>query len=131
VALEAEGPHVRKIALAAALGDGDDVVGIPEVASKTPFLLELPAGCVVELALIAAEGFGVHTAPGANTAIAGEDLFAEISWISPQFPLVDAVTAAEGAATTGNIRSTPSAREAFTAYPTARHDAASAHTRRS
>jgi len=60
--LQAQSPHIGEVALAAAFDYGYDVVGIPEVLPSSPILLKLPAGGVVQLALVAAQGFGVDAA---------------------------------------------------------------------
>ena len=46
-------------------------------------------------------GDGVDVADGADAAVAGEDLVAEVAGIGAETPLVDAVVAAEGAASFG------------------------------
>jgi hypothetical protein len=46
-------------------------------------------------------GDGVDVADGADAAVASEDLVAEVAGIGAETPLVDAVVAAEGAASFG------------------------------
>ena len=46
-------------------------------------------------------GDGVDAADGADTAVAGEDLVAEVARVGAEAPLVDAVVAAECAAASG------------------------------
>ena len=106
VAEEAEGAEVREIALTSAFGYGADVVGVPEAAAGGDGLhaVEMKAGgagwasgsfeCVVG-------GDGVDVADGADAAITGEDLVAEIAGVGAKTPLVDAVVAAEGTAAFG------------------------------
>jgi hypothetical protein len=55
-------------------------------------------------------GDGVDVADGADAAVAGEDLVAEVAWIGAETPLVDAVVGAEGAAAFGeDFEITPAA----------------------
>jgi hypothetical protein len=106
VAEEAEGAEVVEVALAAALGYGADVVGVPQAAAGGDGLhaVEMEAGgaggaagsleCVVG-------GDGVYVADGADAAVAGEDLVAEVAGVGAETPLVDAVVAAKSAAAFG------------------------------
>ena len=132
MALEAEGAHVGKVALAAAFYDGKDVIGIPQIATAAPIFFELLAGFVVELALVFAQGFGIDAAAGADAAIAGEDLCAQVPRIRTQFPLMDALRAAESKAALGYGRSAPAADAAFApGDPATGLCAAGTHTRSS
>jgi hypothetical protein len=132
MALQAEGAHVGQVALSAAFDDWDDVVGVPQVAAGAPVLFELTARLVVELALVFAKGLGVDAARGAHPFVSSENLFAEISRVGAELPLVDARGATKRPAAAGNCDSTPAAGEALRAPdPAARHDAAGAHTRSS
>ena len=106
VAEETEGAEVVEVALAAAFGDWTNVVGVPEAAAggdglhaveiqagsagRTPGSLEGVVG-----------GDGVDLADGADAAITGEDLVAEVAGVGAEAPLVDAVVGAEGAAALG------------------------------
>src|SRR5690242_12911136 len=93
--LQAERPHVRKIAFAAAFAHGHDVVGIPQMLASPPLALEtLPRG-VIELPLVAPEDDGVDPAQRADTPIAGEYRVAKIGGVRPQLPFVDAGGTAE------------------------------------
>jgi hypothetical protein len=47
-------------------------------------------------------GDGVYRADGADAAVAGEDLIAEVAGIGAETPLVDAVVRTEGAAAFGD-----------------------------
>jgi hypothetical protein len=106
VAEEAEGAEIVEVALAAAFGYGADVVGVPQAAAGGDGLhaVEMEAGgaggsagsfeCVVG-------GDGVDVADGADAAVAGKDLVAEVAGVGAETPLVDAVIAAEGAAAFG------------------------------
>jgi hypothetical protein len=96
VALQAEGADVGEAAFAAAFGHGDNVVGVPEMTAAAPLLFELPARRVVQLALIAAEGFGIGAARGANSAVSLKDLGAQVGGVRAQFPFMNAGLAAKG-----------------------------------
>lgn len=115
VAPQAERAHVRQVALAATLGDGDDVIGIPEalaawrnVALAAHRLLHGPA----LVADAPHQGDGVEAAEGADTAIAGENLVAQVAGIGAQLPLVDAVIAAERPPPLGYLGVAPAAETA-------------------
>lgn len=106
VAGEAEGAEVIEVALASAFGDGADVVCVPEGAAAGDGLhsVEGEAGdaggapgsfeCVID-------GNGVGLAEGADAAVAGKDLLAEVAGVGAEPPLVDAVVGAEGTAAFG------------------------------
>src|SRR5579863_9479880 len=74
---EAEGTHVRKIALSAAFRDWHDMVRIPQrfpAAFAQPPLFQKPAaGRIVEFAHISPQGFGVDAAVRADAFVAVED----------------------------------------------------------
>ena len=103
---EAEGAEVVEVALAAALGYGADVVGVPEAAAGGDGLhaVEAKAGGA-GWASGSLEGVvggdGVDGADGADASVAGEDLVTEVAGVGAEAPLVDAVVAAEGAAALG------------------------------
>ena len=109
VAFQAEGAHVVQAALAAAGGNGDDVVGVPEVAARAPVFFELAAGSVVELALVLAELLRIDAAQGADAAVAREDLLAEVAGVGAQLPFVDAGGGAESEAAFRNGLAAPPA----------------------
>ena len=103
MAEQAESAEIVEIALAAALSDGKDVVGVPETAARGDgFHAVEPESCDARRAARAFEGGvdrdSVGAAEGADASVAGEDVVAEIAGISAQSPLVDAIVAAEGAA---------------------------------
>ena len=112
VALEAERAHVGEGAFAAAFGDGEDVVGVPEITAGAPVFFELAAGAVVEYAFVFAEGFGVDAALGADAPVAGEDLGAEVAGVGAELPLVDAGGAAEGESALRDFGAAPAAAAA-------------------
>ena len=115
VAGEAEGAEIVEVALAAAFGYGANVVGVPEGAAGGDGLhaVERQAGC----ASVAAgsfegvvDGDGVGVTDGADAAVAGEDLVAEVAGVGAETPLVDAVVGAEGATALGeDFEITPTA----------------------
>jgi hypothetical protein len=81
MALQTERPHVRQVAFATALHDGNYVVSVPQMPPPAPILFELPARCPIELALVAPQHLRIDPARGANSAIAGEDLLAKIAGV--------------------------------------------------
>src|SRR5215469_12301806 len=101
--LQTEGAHVGQVAFASAFGDGEDVIGIPEVAAASPLAFELAASVVVELALVFTEDFGIEAAQRADAAIAGKDLIAEIAGIGAEAPFADAGFRAEREAALGDF----------------------------
>ena len=106
MARQAEGAEVIDIALAAALGYRQDVIGVPERAAAGDELHAVQreacgsAGPSRALEGVI-DGDGIGSAEGADAVIAGEDLVAEVAGIGAQTPLVDAEVRAEGASTTG------------------------------
>ena len=89
VTLQTEGAHVGEIALSTALDNWNEVIGIPQMTAVAPILFELPAGIVIEFALVAADGLGVEAALRADAVVAGEDLLTQIAGVGAQLPLVD------------------------------------------
>ena len=106
VAGQAEGAEVVEVALASAFGYGANVVGIPEAAAGSDGLhaIEAEAGGAVWASGSfegVVDGYGVDVADGADSAVAGEDLVAEVAGVGAETPLVDAVVGTEGAAAFG------------------------------
>src|SRR3954452_21697792 len=119
MALQAEGPHVRQIALAAAFYHRHNVVGVPQVLPTAPLLLELPPCLVVELAFVFAERLGVDAARSAHAAIASEDLRAKIARVGAQLSLVDACRAAKRDPAFRHFATAPAARHPAPLDPSA------------
>ncbi len=112
---EAEGADVVEVALAAAFGDRDNVVRIPErvaagdgrhaVETQT-FGAGLAAGSLER----GEDAYGVSPAVCADAMIAGEYTLAQVAGVGAQAPLVHAVVGAEGAASFGkNFEFAPAA----------------------
>src|ERR1700736_5193495 len=131
MASQAQRAHIGEIALAAALGYGHDMVGVPKVTAAAPVLLELPARGVIELAFVFAQRLGIEAALRAHAAIASEDLIAEISRIGAKPPLAHAGVAAKSEAAARNFSAAPPAGAAPSLHPTAGHGTRGAHTRSS
>jgi hypothetical protein len=91
------------------------VVGVPETAAGGDGLhaVEVQTRCSGGAACSfegVVGGDGVDVADGADAVVAGEDLVAKVAGIGSETPLVDAVVAAEGAATFGeDFEFTPAA----------------------
>src|SRR5262249_35182519 len=97
----------------------------------TPVLLELAAGVVVHLSLIAAQGFGVQTTACADAAIALENRSAKIARVGAKLPFVNALGAAEGVPPPRDLAATSPAGAPFALHPSSGLDAPRAHTRSS
>ena len=116
MAQKAEGADVVQIALAATLGYGQDVVGVPEAASAGDGLhaVEVETGGTgwASGAPESSVGCnGIDVAGGAAATVADKDLIAEIARVGAETPLVNAVVAAEGAAAFGqNLKLAPAAQ---------------------
>ena len=128
---QTERPHVGKIALAAALGDRNDMVGVPQVSAGAPLLFKFPARGEIELPFPLAESFGIQPALGADSAVAGEHLPTQIGGIRAQPPLVHTGLAAEGEPAARNLCAAPTAQTAPPLDPAAGLRATQAHTRSS
>src|SRR5262249_29482059 len=128
---QAQRLHIREVALAAALCDGQNVIGVPEIAAMAPVPLELFARLPIQLALAAAQRFGVGPALRAHAAIAREYLLAQVAGIGALRPRMDAIGAAGGESALGNGDAAPAAESALALDPAARHGAARAHSRKS
>jgi hypothetical protein len=129
--LQAECPHIRQIALAAAFHHRDDVVGVPQVSPAAPLLLELPPCLVVEFPLVFPERLRVDPTQPAYAAIARAHLRAKIAGVGAPLPFVDARRAAKREAAPGNFAAAPAARNPAPLDPSAGLRPARAHTRSS
>ena len=103
---EAESAEVFEIALAAAFGYGEDVVGVPEGAAGVDGFQAIEgeaggAGGASGALEGGVDGDGVGLAEGAEASVAGEDAVAEIAGVGAEAMLLDAVVGAEGAAAAG------------------------------
>jgi hypothetical protein len=100
---EAEGAEIVEVALAAAFGYGEDVVGVPEASARGNRLhtVEAEAGDAGGASGSfegVVGGDGVDATGCADAAVAAEDLIAEVTGVGAETPLVDAIVGAEGAA---------------------------------
>ena len=103
VAGEAEGAEVVEVALAAAFGYREDVVGVPKGAAAGDGLHAVEAqaglpGLAAGTFQGSVNGDSIGLAGLAEAAVAGEDLVAEVAGVGAETVLVDAVIGAEGAA---------------------------------
>jgi hypothetical protein len=76
MAFHTQRPHVGQIALAPAFHDRHDVIRIPQVLARAPFLLELAPRCPIQLSLIVPQHYRIDAAHSAHAAIALEYLLA-------------------------------------------------------
>jgi hypothetical protein len=120
---KAEGTEVVEVALAAALGHGPDVVGVPEAAAGGDGSHSVEAesggtGGAAGAFESGVDGDGIGAADNADAAVASEDLVAKVAGIGAEPPLVDTVVAAEGAPAPGeDLKLAPAAeRQAVGAF---------------
>lgn len=85
MALQAKGPEIREIALAAAFRDGQDVIGIPQGLSppQTPILLSVNSRGASQFLQARELSPTVYSAIGADTTIALENPFPKVAGIGP------------------------------------------------
>ncbi len=103
VAEEAERAEVIEVALAAAFGYGEDVVGVPQAAAAGDGFHAVEAqacgACCSSRALQGiVGGDGIDAAEGTASAVAGEDVVAQVAGVGAHAPLMDAVVGAKGSA---------------------------------
>jgi len=114
VTAQAEGAEVIEIAFSSAFNHGNDVVGIPEAAPAVlfdgPVLQKRLAAAATGTPELPKRGNGVNAASRADTAVAQENLIAQIRRLGSQLPLMNAVGRAEGKAAARNLERTPSAQ---------------------
>lgn len=106
VAEQAKGAQVVEIALTSALGDGKDVIGVPERSTRLDRLHTVDAqaffpGETAGPLQGGEDGEGVGFADGAAASVPGKDLVAQIAGVGPEPPLVNARVGAEGSAPSG------------------------------
>jgi hypothetical protein len=99
VARAAEQAVILEAALAAAVGDGKDVIGLPSRA-RLPPAASIGTGAAgrTRALPIGLRAFDVESAPLAETVVALPHLLADVSRTAAQPPLVHALVAAERAA---------------------------------
>ena len=114
MALEAKSAHVGEVALAAAFGNGDDVVGIPQsfAAAEIPGGEGTGASGTAEAFDVMKLGGAIETADGAEAAIALEDAFAQVAGVGAELPFLDAPLGAEGEAAGRDFELAPAAETA-------------------
>ena len=103
---KAKGAEIVEVALAAALDDGEDVVGVPEGATGGDGLHSVEreaggAGVATRAPERGVDGDGVGATGLADAPVAGEDLVAEEAGVGPEAVLEDAVVGAESTAAFG------------------------------
>jgi hypothetical protein len=111
MAEQAQCAEIVEVALAAALGNRQNVICIPKSlpdafrhAPMTQQVFTFDSACVPELAPL---NNGIELTRGADAAIAQEDLFAKVRRLSPQAPLVNAVRGAEREPAARHFERTP------------------------
>jgi hypothetical protein len=111
MAPQAECLQIRKIAFASAFHYRQNMIRIPKAAALcvhiepapqcSPFLRWHPLETPIKLD-------GIQAAERANPLVARQHPIAQIGWICPQPPLVDAAFRAEGPSPFGHFRAAPS-----------------------
>lgn len=112
--LETESAHVAEIAFAAALGDRDDVIGIPQrfAAFQTPGRSGLQPSGAAKTADVRVFGDAVGATQSTNAFVAFENAFAQMSRIATQTPFFNAEGGAEGVAAGWDFELAPTAKTA-------------------
>lgn len=116
VAPQAERPHVVEVALAAAFGHRDAMVGVPKTLAGES--LQPPGGkqfqtpCPARPLQRSHRGNGVRATPLTYAAVTGKDPIAEMARIAAQLPLFHAPVGAERSASLGDLQVAPAAQRA-------------------
>lgn len=139
MASQTERADILEIALAAAFGDGHDVVRIPETSShalsESPVLQQKLPILTSRKTKLARSDDGIQATGGTHTAIAEQDVFAQIGGLGAQLPLMHTETGAERESSSRHFEGAPAAeasavrpaRDGFAIYPPAGHDTRCAH----
>ena len=140
MALQAEGAHIRKVALPATFNDRDDMIGIPQAFStaQVPLGGSAKASGSTETTNVGVSCDAIDAAKRTNAAIPFEHPFPKVTCICAQLPLVDAPIRTERYAATGNLEMTPPAEispvrtlfELLAVDPTTGHRALHTHKNR-
>ena len=95
--LQTKSAHVAEVAFAAALGHGNDVIGIPKrlATFHTPGRFRLQARDAAKAADVRVFGDAIDAADSTNPFVAFEDAFAQMRRIAAQAPLFNAVGGTE------------------------------------
>lgn len=97
---QAKRAQILQITFAAALGDGKDVISIPESLTSafadSPVCAKPDSVCTARTAQRPEFFYGVDTADGADSLVTKEDLIAKIRRLGSELPLVDAGFRAKG-----------------------------------
>ena len=116
MALKAERPHIREVALAAAFGNGNDVIGLPQGFSDSgsPVSPYFCSGSASELPHVVVLGYAIESAGSADTTVALKHTIAQVARIGAQLPFFDTPFGAEGKSPRRNFESAPTAETAAT-----------------
>lgn len=112
VALQAERPHIGKIAFAATLHNGHDVVCIPQAlaAAHVPLRERRETGRSAKTFDAAQFRDTVQAANGADAPVALQHSFAQVAWIAAQLPLLNTPGGTEARAPGRDLKITPAAK---------------------
>lgn len=113
MAEETERPQIIEVAFAAALNHRDDVIGVPQglppPSSGLPVLQQPLPRSAARVSQAALFSEGVDAAGCADSAVAQQDLFAQVSRLRAQLPLVHAVIGTEGITAARDFQGAPAA----------------------
>src|SRR5271168_55645 len=94
MALQTQGSDVLEIAFASAFHHRDDVIGVPQRVSGTgaqaPVQRSLQPGCPAQAFQLPLGLQAIDAAPGANAAVALQNLLANVAGVAPQAPFLHA-----------------------------------------
>jgi hypothetical protein len=140
MATKAEGADVIEVALATALRHGKNVIGVPKTFThpfdESPMLHKDDTSVASRSLQPAVLPDRIQSAVGAHASVTLQNLFAQVSWLRPQFPLMYAKIRAEGEAARRHLERAPPAQAApvraawdiFAVDPSSSwHDSRSAH----
>jgi hypothetical protein len=113
---KAERSDVVEIALATTLGHRKNMIGIPKTLahsfSKAPVLHKGHTAFAARSLQLAMFPDRIQSTVGAHASIALENLFAQVTRLRPQLPLVYTKIGAEGEAASRHLKRTPAAQAA-------------------
>jgi len=111
MAFQTQSSHVRQVALASALRDRQNMIGVPErlAPTETPFGYGSDARCAAQLLNPPPLGDAIDAADRAHTAIAFKDAVTQMAGVAAQLPFLYAPLRAERHPARRNFQVAPSA----------------------
>jgi hypothetical protein len=113
VTFQTKRSHIREIALAAAFSDRHNVIRIPKrfSSSQSPFSHGLRSCRTAKTLDVIQLRHAVQAALGTYPAIALQNAFAQMAWITAEAPFLNAPIRTECKAPGGNLQIAPAAQE--------------------